>query len=81
MPEIETDVAIIGAGTAGLNARREVERAGGRPAVDPATTQCGDAPIFLAGDVDGTLPLQHEAADEGRIAGDNAMRWPDVRRR
>jgi dihydrolipoamide dehydrogenase len=53
----------------------------GLPAVDAGTTQCGDAPIFLAGDVDGTLPLQHEAADEGRIAGDNAMRWPDVRPR
>ncbi|MFN7307482.1 MAG: FAD-dependent oxidoreductase, partial [Acetobacteraceae bacterium] len=27
----KVDVAIIGAGTAGLNARREVEKQGGRP--------------------------------------------------
>jgi succinate dehydrogenase/fumarate reductase flavoprotein subunit len=30
MREITADVAVIGAGTAGLNARREVERQGGR---------------------------------------------------
>lgn len=53
--------------------------ASGLPAVNPQTAQCGDAPIFFAGDVDGKQPLLHEAADEGRIAGANAMRWPDVR--
>jgi dihydrolipoamide dehydrogenase len=53
---------------------------GGVPAVDTMTAQCGDAPIFLAGDVDGNLPLLHEAADEGRIAGANAMLWPNVER-
>jgi dihydrolipoamide dehydrogenase len=52
----------------------------GLPRTDPQTTQCADAPIFLAGDVDGHLPLLHEAADEGRIAGANAMLWPDVER-
>lgn len=52
----------------------------GMPAVDAATAQCGDAPIFLAGDVAGHIPLLHEGADEGRIAGDNALRWPDVQR-
>jgi dihydrolipoamide dehydrogenase len=50
----------------------------GLPSVNPQTAQCGDAPIFFAGDVDGKQPLLHEAADEGRIAGENAMRWPDV---
>ena len=50
----------------------------GLPRVDQATAQCGDAPIFFAGDVDGTQPLLHEASDEGRIAGENAMRWPAV---
>jgi dihydrolipoamide dehydrogenase len=50
----------------------------GRPPWDPRTTQCGDAPIFLAGDVSGHLPLLHEAADEGRIAGANAVLFPDV---
>jgi dihydrolipoamide dehydrogenase len=52
----------------------------GRPSIDLATTQGGAAPIFFAGDVDGHLPLLHEAADEGRIAGANAMLWPNVER-
>ena len=52
----------------------------GLPAADAGTAQCGDAPIFLAGDVAGHIPLLHEAADEGRIAGANAMAWPDVQR-
>src|SRR5690606_32525762 len=43
---------------------------------DPQTTQCGDAPIFLAGDVNNHAPLLHEAIDEGRIAGENAARYP-----
>ena len=41
--------------------------------------QCGSAPIFIAGDAGDDLPLLHEAADEGRIAGENAARFPDVR--
>jgi dihydrolipoamide dehydrogenase len=50
----------------------------GLPAVNLQTAQCADAPIFFAGDVDGHLPLLHEAADEGRIAGANAVLWPEV---
>ena len=45
----------------------------------PSTLQCGDSHIFIAGDVNNVLPLLHEAADEGRIAGENAARFPDVR--
>jgi dihydrolipoamide dehydrogenase len=52
----------------------------GLPAIDPETAQCGDAPVFFAGDVSGHLPLLHEASDEGRIAGANAMLWPAVER-
>ncbi|RJG07944.1 dihydrolipoyl dehydrogenase [Noviherbaspirillum cavernae] len=52
----------------------------GVPLSDPHTMQCGDSGIFIAGDVSGERPLLHEAADEGRIAGDNAGRYPDVRR-
>lgn len=52
----------------------------GMPAWDPQTTQCGDAPIFIAGDANGHAPLLHEAIDEGRIAGENAARYPDVQR-
>ena len=42
--------------------------------------QIGETPIFIAGDVNGILPLLHEAADDGRIAGRNAARYPDVSR-
>ncbi|MGM0412117.1 MAG: dihydrolipoyl dehydrogenase [Pseudomonadota bacterium] len=41
--------------------------------VDPATLQVGDLPIWAAGDVAGLHPLQHEAADEGRLAAHHAL--------
>ncbi len=50
----------------------------GRPPWNPRTTQCGDAPIFLAGDASGHRPLLHEASDEGHIAGANASTYPEV---
>ncbi len=53
--------------------------AGGVPVYDRRTAQAGDGPVFIAGDAAEDRPLLHEAADEGRIAGDNAGRWPDVR--
>lgn len=50
----------------------------GVPSFDPLTTRTGSAkgasPIFIAGDVSNFIPLLHEAADEGRIAGRNAAR-------
>jgi dihydrolipoamide dehydrogenase len=51
----------------------------GVPEHDPWTLQCGNSPIFIAGDANNDRPLLHEAADEGRIAGTNAGLWPDVR--
>lgn len=45
----------------------------GIPLYDPNTMQVGDLPVFLAGDVTGERPLLHEAGDEGRIAGQNAV--------
>ena len=50
----------------------------GVPLFDRETMQCGDSPIFIAGDANDDVPLLHEAADEGRIAGDNAARFPAV---
>ncbi|HBE92142.1 MAG TPA: dihydrolipoyl dehydrogenase [Gammaproteobacteria bacterium] len=44
----------------------------GIPHHNPNTMQCGDAPVYLAGDVTGAHPLLHEAGDDGRIAGINA---------
>lgn len=41
-----------------------------------AQTTCaqGPGPVFIAGDASNHIPLLHEAADEGRIAGKNAAR-------
>lgn len=50
----------------------------GMPSFDATTLQVHDCPIFLAGDVNGLHALQHEAADDGRIAGRNAAQFPDV---
>ena len=50
----------------------------GVPLFDRTTMQCGRHPIFIAGDASDDLPLLHEAADEGRLAGQNAARYPDV---
>lgn len=59
------------------NARLEMG-AFGVPKFDRMTLQAGDTPVFIAGDAANDMPLLHEAADEGRIAGENAMRFPAV---
>ena len=60
-----------------------IERdAKGVPRYDTSTTQvassdhgeCASGTIFIAGDAGNFIPLLHEAADEGRIAGSNAAR-------
>ena len=51
----------------------------GVPIFDPATMQCGNSSVFIAGDANNILPLLHEAADEGYIAGDNAGRFPEIK--
>lgn len=43
------------------------------------TTQLGQFGLFLAGDVNSDLPLLHEAAIEGAIAGENASTYPKVK--
>jgi len=53
--------------------------ADGIPVFDARTMQCGTSPIFIAGDANNERPLLHDAADHGKIAGDNAGRFPDVR--
>ncbi|MFN2330149.1 MAG: dihydrolipoyl dehydrogenase [Chromatocurvus sp.] len=50
----------------------------GIPLTDPSTLQCGASPVFLVGDANGQSAVLHEAAREGRIAGGNAGRYPDV---
>ncbi len=48
----------------------------GVPQADPLTMQTSLPHIFIAGDASNQLPLLHEAADQGKIAGDNAGRYP-----
>jgi dihydrolipoamide dehydrogenase len=52
----------------------------GVPIFDADTLRAGRHPVFMAGDANGILPLLHEAADEGRAAGRNAGRYPEVTR-
>ncbi len=51
----------------------------GIPEFDPQTLRIGRSHVFIAGDVNDDRPLLHEASDEGRIAGDNAGRYPDIK--
>ena len=46
----------------------------GVPIFDPHTMRCGNSRVFLAGDVTGSKQILHEASDEGKIAGYNAVR-------
>jgi dihydrolipoamide dehydrogenase len=48
------------------------------PQFDPETLQCGDTPVFMAGDAGAQRPVLHEASAEGTIAGRNAANFPKV---
>lgn len=48
----------------------------GLPEIDPQTMQIGDLPVFMAGDANSRSAILHEAADEGHIAGLNAVVEP-----
>lgn len=62
----------------GLENTSLVLDAQGVPEFDRTTLQCGSSSIFIAGDANNDVPLLHEAADEGRIAGLNAAHFPAV---
>lgn len=57
----------------------ELDQRGMPKHLDERTMRIGESAIFMAGDVDSTRPVLHEATAEGRIAGQNAARYPDVR--
>jgi len=44
------------------------------PPYNPNTMQIDGLPVFLAGDITQARPILHEASDEGKIAGYNAVR-------
>lgn len=67
---------VAGLGLENTNATLDAR---GMPSFDTSTMQIESLPIFIAGDANNVVPLLHEASDEGRIAGENAARFPDVR--
>lgn len=79
------DYALVAAGRRpnmdglGLRHTSLVRDGGGTPLFDRTTLQAGASAIFIAGDANNDVPLLHEAADEGRIAGENAASYPAVR--
>lgn len=76
---------LVAAGRAPALAELNLQAAGlalddhGTPRFDRITMQCGDAPVFIAGDADADAPLLHEASTEGAIAGHNAASFPQKR--
>ena len=50
----------------------------GMPVFNPNSMQLGNLPVYLAGDVNGSRPILHEAGDEGKIAGYNAAHGSSV---
>lgn len=83
--EARFDKILMGAGRPPNLKALALENAGlelddhGTPHFDPNTMQCGDAPVFIAGDANHDRPLLHEASQEGTIAGRNAAAFPDLR--
>ena len=84
---VETDTGIIRAKQALVSMGRRPQLAGlgldklglktndqNQPYLESGTFQVKKEPIFIAGDVNGQRPVLHEASDEGRIAGYNAVR-------
>jgi dihydrolipoamide dehydrogenase len=76
---VTVDKVLVSIGRTPNLAGLDVAKAGitlneaGVPDHNPHTMQIGDQPLFIAGDVTLDRPLLHEAVDEGRIAGINAV--------
>ncbi|MFT6332817.1 MAG: dihydrolipoamide dehydrogenase [Lentimonas sp.] len=51
----------------------------GIPNFNRKTSRIDQSHIFIAGDVNNALPLLHEAADDGKIAGFNAAHYPNIK--
>jgi len=77
--DIEVDRVLVAIGRKPNLARLGLETLGvtldtsGLPPFDRSTMQIADLPVFIAGDANADVSQLHEAADEGYIAGINAM--------
>ncbi len=72
------DVAIIGSGSAGLNARREVEKAGGQPLLiesGPYGTTCARVGCMPSKLLIAAADAAHEVAQANRFGIDVAGGW------
>tara|TARA_B000000460_G_scaffold66839_1_gene45800 strand:+ start:17037 stop:18461 length:1425 start_codon:yes stop_codon:yes gene_type:complete len=82
--EADFDHVLLATGRPPALAGLDLDRAGlaldddGVPVFDRNTMQCGDGPVFIAGDVNADVAILHEAAAEGGIAGSNAAAFPSV---
>jgi len=63
------------------NTSLDASAANRKVAFDDLSMQAGKGNIFIAGDATDERPILHEAADEGRLAGENAARMPHAYRR
>lgn len=78
------DRVLVATGRKPLLSSLQLEKTGielndkGVPLFNEQSMQCGDSSIFMAGDCDGTRPFLSDAADEGKLAGDNAASFPNV---
>lgn len=78
------DRVLVATGRTPNVGRLDLEAAGVEPdqygnfLFDPETLSYPGHPIFIAGDATDTLPVWHEAFDEGRIAADNALNYPNT---
>ena len=76
------DAVLVAAGRVSNVDQMDIEKtdieldAKGIPIFNSQTMQCKNLPIYIAGDATNDLPLWHEAYDEGRIAGNNALSFP-----
>jgi dihydrolipoamide dehydrogenase len=83
--ETRVDYVLAATGRRANVDKLDIEKSGakldsrGIPLADRFTLQTSVPHLFIAGDASNQLPLLHEAADQGRIAGDNAGRFPDIR--
>ena len=80
--EFAADAALVTVGRRPNLASLNIEALGvpterGVPSFDGGTFRVDGTPWYLVGDVNATRPLLHEAADEGRIAGYNAVHPTD----
>lgn len=82
--EVDVDYVLAAAGRIPNVDRLDIDRIAlergerGIPVYDSETMQTSISHIFIAGDATSDRTLLHEAADEGRIAGRNAARYPAI---